>query len=238
MKKAVIVASGGMDSATLAYYYASKGYKLTLVGFNYGQRHKKELDYLKLIGERLDAEVKVVDLSNLASALHGSSLTSSDVEVPDGHYAEETMRATVVPNRNAIMLSIATGIAVAEGASIVATGVHAGDHYIYPDCRPAFIDALSIAFKVGTDGHAPDDFALVAPFVEISKADIAALGRDLNVDYSLTWSCYKGGDYHCGRCGTCVERVEAFLESGQEDPTIYEDGIDFALEEIAKRANA
>lgn len=237
MKKAVIVASGGMDSATLAYYYASKGYQLTLVGFNYGQRHKKELDYLKLIGERLEAEVKIVDLSNLASALHGSSLTSLDVEVPDGHYAEETMRATVVPNRNAIMLSIATGIAVAEGASIVATGVHAGDHYIYPDCRPAFIDALSIAFKVGTDGHAPEDFALVAPFVEITKADIAALGRELNVDYTLTWSCYKGGQYHCGRCGTCVERVEAFMESGQEDPTIYEAGIDFALEEIAKRAN-
>lgn len=238
MKKAVIVASGGMDSATLAWLYRSKGYQLTLVGFNYGQRHKKELEYLKRIGDRLDAEVKIVDLSNLADALHGSSLTSSDVDVPDGHYAEETMRATVVPNRNAIMLSIATGIAVAEEASLVATGVHSGDHYIYPDCRTAFIDALAIAFKVGTDGHAPDDFALVAPFVEISKADIAALGRELGVDYSLTWSCYKGGIVHCGRCGTCVERIEAFMESGQDDPTTYEDGIEFALEEIAKRANA
>jgi 7-cyano-7-deazaguanine synthase len=238
MKKAVIVASGGMDSATLAWYYHSKGYQLILVGFDYGQRHKKELEYLKRIGDRLESEVKIVDLANLSSSLHGSSLTSSDVAVPDGHYAEETMKATVVPNRNAIMLSIATGIAVAEGANLVATGVHAGDHYIYPDCRPAFIDALGIAFKVGTDGHAPDDFALVAPFVEISKADIATLGRELGVDYSLTWSCYKGGLTHCGRCGTCVERIEAFMESGQEDPTIYEDGIEFALEEILKRTNA
>jgi 7-cyano-7-deazaguanine synthase len=235
MKKAVIVASGGMDSATLAYLYKSLGFDLILVGFNYGQRHKKELSYLEKLGERLSAPVRIVDLQILSQVLHGSSLTSGDVDVPDGHYAEETMRATVVPNRNAIMLSIATGIAVAEGASVVATGVHAGDHYIYPDCRPQFIDALSLAFQYGTEGHAPGDFALVAPFVELTKADIAGMGHELGVDYSITWSCYKGGEIHCGRCGTCVERIEAFLDAGVEDPTDYVE-IDFALSEIARKA--
>ncbi len=224
-----------MDSATLAYYYAEKGYEVHLVGFNYGQRHSKELLSLELIAKTLEASWQVVDLSVLKTALAGSSLTSDDVAVPDGHYAEETMRITVVPNRNAIMLAIAAGIAVSNGSDFVATGVHAGDHFIYPDCRPQFIEAISAAFILGTEGHAKDGFKVEAPFVNISKAQIAEVGMELGVPYELTWSCYKGGDKHCGRCGTCVERIEAFINAGAEDPTEYEDGIEFALEEIRKR---
>ena len=236
MAKATLIVSGGMDSATLAYFYAEQGYELHLVGFNYGQRHSKELLSLEKIAKTLECSWQVVDLTKLKEALGGSSLTSDDVEVPDGHYAEETMRITVVPNRNAIMLSIATGIAVANGSEIVATGVHAGDHFIYPDCRPEFISAIGKAFLLGTEGHAVEGFSLQAPFVLATKAEICEVGMGLGVPYEDTWSCYKGGEKHCGRCGTCVERIEAFINAGADDPTEYEDGIEFALEEIRKKA--
>ena len=230
MKKATLIVSGGMDSATLAYRYKHLGYKLELVGFDYGQRHVKELQSLAAIAEQLNADFQIVDLSNLKTALAGAALTSDDVAVPDGHYTKETMRITVVPNRNAIMLAIATGIAVANGSNLVATGVHSGDHFIYPDCRPQFIDAINEAFILGTEGHSTDAFHVEAPFVNISKADIAKLGNELGVPYELTWSCYKGGEIHCGRCGTCVERIEAFRLAGVTDPTDYAE-IDFALKE-------
>lgn len=228
--KATLIVSGGMDSATLAYKYKSEGYQLHLVGFNYGQRHKKELNSLALIAESLGADFEIIDLSHLKDALAGAALTSDEVAVPDGHYTKETMRITVVPNRNAIMLAIATGIAVANGSDVVATGVHSGDHFIYPDCRPQFIEALAKAFVLGTEGHAKEGFELQAPFVHITKADIAKLGFQLKVPYELTWSCYKGGDIHCGRCGTCVERIEAFRLAEVDDPTTYAE-IQFALEE-------
>ncbi|HEY7824400.1 MAG TPA: 7-cyano-7-deazaguanine synthase, partial [Acidimicrobiia bacterium] len=164
--------------------------------------------------------------------LHGSALTSDEIDVPDGHYAQETMKATVVPNRNAIMLAIATGIAVAEGAEVVATGVPAGDHFIYPDCRPDFFNPFAVAMEAANDGFTVDGFRLEAPFISMTKADIAAYGSSIGVDYAITWSCYKGGEIHCGRCGTCVERIEAFLDAGVHDPTNYADR-DFALSEIA-----
>lgn len=224
-----------MDSATLAYFYAEQGYELHLVGFDYGQRHSKELKSLEAIANSLECSWQVVDLKTLKEALAGSSLTSDDVQVPDGHYAEETMRITVVPNRNAIMLAIATGIAVANGSDLVGTGVHAGDHYIYPDCRPEFIQEINRAFILGTEGHAKEGFSLQAPFVYSTKAEICEVGMGLGVPYELTWSCYKGGEKHCGRCGTCVERIEAFINAGADDPTEYAEGIEFALEEIKKR---
>ncbi len=236
--KATLVVSGGMDSATLAYHYFKLGYQLHLVGFDYGQRHVKELLAMQNLAGVLQATHEIVNLQELKSSIASSSLTSDAINVPDGHYAEETMRITVVPNRNAIMLAISTGIAVANGSEVVATGVHAGDHFIYPDCRPQFIDAINTAFRLGTEGHSKDNFQVEAPFVNITKADIAALGHEYGVPYQLTWSCYKGGDLHCGRCGTCVERIEAFIDAGVADPTIYQDGIDFALGEIAKHKDA
>lgn len=230
--KAVVVASGGMDSATLTWHYAAQGYDLILVGFDYGQRHRKELESLHKIAAHHNAEARIVTLP-IRDLLHGSALTSDDVDVPDGHYAQDTMKATVVPNRNAIMLSIATGVAVAEGAQIVATGVHAGDHFIYPDCRPAFFIPFADAMNHANEGFVVDGFRVEAPFINMSKAEIAALGDSLGVDYGITWSCYKGGDIHCGRCGTCVERIEAFLDAGVEDPTEYADR-EFALAELGK----
>jgi len=235
MAKAAVVASGGMDSATLAWHYKKQGFDVHLIGFNYGQRHVKELNYLQQIAFRLEADFTIVDMGFMSDLLHGSSLTTNGGEVPDGHYREETMRATVVPNRNAIMLSIATGIAVAENCEVVATGIHSGDHYIYPDCRPSFFEPLQEAFRAGTEGHALPNFRLEAPFIEKTKADIAAYGNELGVDYTITWSCYKGEEEHCGRCGTCVERIEAFIDAGVKDPTDYAQGIDFALAEIEKR---
>ena len=230
---AVLIASGGMDSATLAYHYAEQGYGLLLIGFDYGQRHRKELQSLASLAATLpNAEHRIVPLP-LRAFLHGSALTSDHVDVPDGHYAQETMKATVVPNRNAIMLSIATGIAVAEGAEVVATGVHAGDHFIYPDCRPAFFEPFAQAMRAANDGFTVDGFRLEAPFIGWTKADIAAHGFALGVPYEDTWSCYKGGETHCGRCGTCVERIEAFVLAGVDDPTPYEDR-EFALAEISK----
>ena len=220
--KAVAIVSGGMDSVVLAHKLHGEGYDLTLVSFNYGQRHKKELQFAIQCADELGVPHHIVDLSCLQPMLKGSSLTSSDIIVPDGHYAEETMRITVVPNRNAIMMNIAAGLAISIGARILATGVHGGDHYIYPDCRPAFIKALDAMLCVATDGFAVDGFHVHAPFLNWTKADIALEGARWNVDHTKTWSCYKGGDIHCGSCGTCFERREAFDMANLNDPTIYE----------------
>lgn len=221
MGKAVAIVSGGMDSVTLAYLLKHEGHELHLLSVLYGQRHKKELDYAALCAKRLGAEHRVVDLSGLRVLLGGSALTD-DIAVPEGHYAAPNMALTVVPNRNAIMLAVAYGWAVALQAEVVATGVHAGDHPIYPDCRPEFITAFGQMERVATAGYAHPDLRIHAPFVGVGKHDIARLGYDLGVPYEDTWSCYKGGDLHCGKCGTCVERKEAFVLAGIPDPTEYE----------------
>jgi 7-cyano-7-deazaguanine synthase len=218
--KAIAIISGGMDSVTLAYLLKSEGYNLHLLSFNYGQRHKKELDFAGITAKDLRATHDIVDLSGVGSFLKGSALTD-DITVPDGHYAEETMKITVVPNRNAIMLAIAYGVAVAEQAHIVATGVHAGDHFIYPDCRPEFIYAFNQMQRLAVAGFGHPELKLYAPFSQIGKHDIVTIGAKLEVPYQNTWSCYKGGEVHCGTCGTCVERREAFKLAGVDDPTIY-----------------
>ena len=146
---------------------------------------------------------------------------TSDAPVPDGHYAEENMKLTVVPNRNSIMLNIAAAYAITNEASAIATAVHSGDHFIYPDCRPAFIDALENLLRVANDGFLPADFQVLAPYVHISKDRICARGAELDVPWLDTWSCYKGGETHCGSCGTCFERREAFTLAGISDPTPY-----------------
>lgn len=218
---AVLIVSGGMDSATLAYDARARGYGLHLVSFDYGQRHRKELGAARRIAAELDAPHDIVDLSDVGRRLVGSALTDPDVDVPEGHYAEDSMRATVVPNRNAIMLTAAYGIASAMRADLVGIGVHAGDHFVYPDCRPAFLAAFNEMQAVALEGfHEP---RLWAPYDILTKAQIAERGAALHVPYELTWSCYQGGEVHCGRCGTCTERITALREAGVDDRTEYVD---------------
>ncbi|MTH98109.1 7-cyano-7-deazaguanine synthase QueC [Roseibium sp. RKSG952] len=218
--KTLVICSGGMDSVTLAHKVAREHELIGLVSFDYGQRHKKELDFARACADDLKTEYVLIDIAHIGAQLTGSALTD-DVEVPDGHYAEESMRITVVPNRNAIMLTIAYGIASARGAEAVATAVHGGDHFIYPDCRPAFTESFETMQRHALDGLG--EVKLYTPYVHKPKDAIAAEGLKLGVDYRKTWSCYKGGAIHCGRCGTCVERREAFHLAGGIDPTDYAD---------------
>ena len=220
--KAVVVLSGGMDSATALYKAINDGYEVFAVSFDYGQRHKKELEYAKELCQNAGVSQKTVDLTNITELISNSALTNPDIEVPEGHYAQDNMKITVVPNRNMIMYSIAIGYAVNIGASAIYVGVHAGDHAVYPDCRPEFVSELDRIAMVANEGFIKPEFKVIAPFVNITKADIAKIGSELGLPYELTWSCYKGGEIHCGKCGTCVERKEAFELAGVKDPTIYE----------------
>lgn len=216
----IVICSGGLDSVTLAYKISKEQNLTRLVSFDYGQRHKKELDFAALCAKNLDVPHSIIDISKVGDALSGSALTD-DIDVPDGHYAEDSMKITVVPNRNAIMLSIAYGIASAQNEDCVAAAVHGGDHFIYPDCRPDFIEAFETMQNHALEGLS--NIKLYAPFLNLSKANIVHEATKLGVPFSDTWSCYKGGEKHCGRCGTCVERREAFDLSGAHDPTIYAD---------------
>jgi 7-cyano-7-deazaguanine synthase len=221
---AVVLVSGGLDSVTLAHLLHAEGHApLRLLSVDYGQRHRRELHEARACAERLGARWDVVELRSLGRLLDGSALTDGAVEVPDGHYADETMRITVVPNRNAVLLAVAHAVAVAGGAGVVAAAVHAGDHPIYPDCRPEFVDAFRRMQTLATAGFAAPDL-LVTPFLHLTKVGIVRTGDRLGVPFARTWSCYRGGELHCGRCGTCVERREAFALAGVADPTLYESG--------------
>lgn len=232
--KILVICSGGLDSVSLAHIVADKHRLTRLVSFDYGQRHRKELDFAAAAARRLDVPHHLIDMTQIGAALTGSALTG-DVEVPDGHYAEDTMRLTVVPNRNAIMLAIGFGIAAAQGDDAVATAVHGGDHFIYPDCRPGFTAAFETMQKAALEGYA--DIALHTPFVHRSKAEIVAEGALRGTPFAETWSCYKGGAVHCGRCGTCVERREAFHIAGVPDPTFYADP-DYWAQAVAAKGGA
>lgn len=225
MGHAITVLSGGMDSTVLAYYATAMYGRVDLVSIDYGQRHRKELEYAVHTATALGCRHDIVDLSGVRTLLTGSALTD-DVEVPHGHYAEDTMAATVVPNRNATLISVAYMAGVARSASAVLVGVHAGDHFVYPDCRSDFIDQLGLALATGNEGFPQPE--LLAPFVHNTKTDICRLGERLGVAWQNTWSCYEGGQVHCGRCGTCVERREAFRDADVDDPTEYADA-DFAF---------
>ena len=217
----VAIVSGGLDSVTLAYHLADTDYDVSLISYNYGQRHDKEIEFARICADRLSAEHFVVDLRAITSLMNTSSLTSDDIEVPDGHYAEETMKITVVPNRNAIMINAATALAVSRGYAVVATGVHGGDHFIYPDCRPGFIASQAETLRLANAGFISEKFDVLAPFVNIPKDGIVTIGNVIQVPWAETWSCYKGGEIHCGSCGTCFERREAFELASVEDPTAY-----------------
>jgi 7-cyano-7-deazaguanine synthase len=218
-QKALVIISGGMDSTVLAYLVKALQYEPVLLSFNYGQRHKKELTFAAITAKKLGAVHHIVDLSGIQGLLAGSALTS-DIEVPEGHYSADNMAITVVPNRNAIMLSIAYGHAVSIGAVAVYAGVHAGDHAQYPDCRLTFFQDMDQALYTGNEGFG--DIEIRAPFIEKSKADIADIGKRLGVPFEDTWSCYKGGAVACGICATDVERLQAIYEAGAEDKTVYE----------------
>ena len=220
MKKTVIILSGGLDSTTLLYQSIAKnGADNTLaISFDYGQRHKKELIVAKAITDKLGVKHEVVDASAINKVLGGSALTDPAIEVPLGHYEDESMKLTVVPNRNMIFMAIATAWAISQKADAIAYGAHAGDHAIYPDCRKEFADAMAVAIAL-CDWS---EIKLARPFVNMRKEDIVALGGELNVPYAETWSCYNGRELHCGECATCVERKEAFQLAGVADPTEYE----------------
>lgn len=216
--KILAIVSGGLDSVTMAYSLKALGYQLALLSFNYGQRHNKELGFAEMCGRDLDVPFQCLDISSIGKFLT-SSLTDTGISVPDGHYESISMRSTVVPNRNAIMLSIAFGVAMARGFDGVSIANHSGDHFIYPDCRPEFIDAFQIMQQAS--GGELWNLKLLSPFIKMSKGEIVKLGAQINVPFSKTWSCYKGGEKHCGTCGTCVERKEAFQLASVFDPTEY-----------------
>lgn len=215
--KTVAIFSGGLDSTVLLYDLLAAGDQVLALSIDYGQRHRKELDFATRIAAKLQLPHRIADLRGIASLLGGSSQTSADIAVPHGHYAEETMKLTVVPNRNMIMLAVAGGWAIAEKAERLAYGAHTGDHTIYPDCRPEFAAAVGHALALA-DWH---KLELVTPFIGKTKAQIVARGAELGVDFAATWSCYEGGERHCGACGTCFERREAFRDAGVPDPTDY-----------------
>jgi len=221
-RRVVAVVSGGLDSTTMAYHLRAEGCALNAIAFDYGQRHRKELAFAEQMAADLDSPWTLIDLraAGLTKILTGSALTDLTVTVPDGHYADESMKSTVVPNRNAIMLSIACALAVTREAGAVAFGAHTGDHFIYPDCRPEFVRAFEAMVNVAVEGLA--SIEILAPFLSMTKTDIVKFGAELKVPFERTWSCYKGGALHCGTCGTCVERREAFAEAHVIDPTRYE----------------
>lgn len=219
--RVVVVLSGGMDSTTLTAHYAALGRRIIAVTVDYGQRHRREIESARVIAAHYGADHHVVDLRAVGALLRGSALTDPQLEVPDGHYAEETMRATVVPNRNAILANVAIGVAVAQQAPVVALGMHAGDHFIYPDCRPEFVAALNRLSAEANEGFGAP--LIEAPFLRWSKTEIAAYGVRLGAPLEKSWSCYRGEERHCGTCGTCYERRESFRDAGVADPTDYVD---------------
>ncbi len=209
-KDSLIVLSGGMDSTTMLYEYASR--IALAVNFSYGANHNlREAECARYNCRRLGIELVEIDLGFIGRYFESSLLSGADA-IPEGNYDDGNMRSTVVPFRNGIMLSVAAGLAESRGLSTVMIANHSGDHSIYPDCRPAFINAMGQAIDAGTYEH----ITLSAPYTSLTKNQIAVRGRDLGVDYSHTYSCYKGGEKHCGRCGTCVERREALLAAGLE----------------------
>ena len=215
-KDSIIVLSGGLDSTTMLYEYKDR--IRMAVSFHYGSNHNdKELACAKLHCERLGIPHLIIPLSFMAEYFESSLLQGAEA-IPEGHYDDENMKSTVVPFRNGIMLAVAAGLAETHHLKYVMLANHSGDHAIYPDCRPAFVDAMSAAIEAGTY----DGIRIFASYTNITKADIARHGKELGINYAETWSCYKGGEHHCGKCGTCTERIEALRDAGIDDPTIYE----------------
>ena len=216
---ALVVFSGGMDSTTALLWARREFSGVSAVSFSYGAKHNaRELAAANVICRKLNIPRLEIPLDFIGKYFH-SSLLKTGGAIPEGAYNEDNMSSTVVPFRNGIMLAAAAGLAEDSGYSAVILGNHTGDHAIYPDCRPEFIDGMARAIGTGTGGKVK----LLSPFCNMTKGRIASLGAELGVDFSLTWSCYNGREKHCGKCGTCRERREAFREAGIPDPTVYED---------------
>ena len=217
-KDALLIVSGGMDSVTMLYEFRDR--IALALSFDYGANHNlRELPFAALHCQRLGIEHIVIPLAFIGRYFNSSLLSGVDA-IPEGHYDAQNMQSTVVPFRNGIMLSVAVGMAESRGLTTVMMANHGGDHAVYPDCRPSFVEAFSMAAQRGTY----EGVALFAPYTGLTKSDIARKGKALGIDYAETWSCYKGGIRHCGRCGTCVERREALADAGIADTTEYEDG--------------
>ena len=216
--KVVVVFSGGMDSYTVLHKAVREGFEVLPLTFNYGQKHNKEIEYAEHACIALGVVPKIVDITAINQLIAGSSLTS-DIEMPEGHYADDNMKSTVVPNRNMILLSLAVGYAVSSDAHKVFYGAHSGDHEIYPDCRPEFVEKMNSVCAIAN--YEPVE--IVTPYLALNKTDILREGLAMGLDYGRTWTCYNGREKACGKCGSCVERLEAFSENQMSDPLDYEE---------------
>lgn len=217
MVRIVVVYSGGMDSFTVLHKALKEEHEVFALSFDYGQKHNKELEYAKQVTGELAVAHKILDIKNISSLFTRSSLVSNEISVPEGHYQAENMKSTVVPNRNMILLSLAIGYAVNIEASEVWYGAHSGDHIIYPDCRPEFVEIMDRASKVANF----EPVKVFAPYLNSDKVGILKDGFAMGLDYSKTWTCYKGLEKACGKCGSCVERLEAFKVHNKLDPLPY-----------------
>ncbi|SDB51200.1 preQ(0) biosynthesis protein QueC [Pseudidiomarina indica] len=218
MAKVVVIYSGGMDSFTVLHHALQQGHEIFAISFNYGQRHVRELDAAAQVCQQLNIPHKVVDITAINSLLAGSSLTS-DIAIPEGEYAEDNMRSTVVPNRNMILLSLAIGYAVSIEAEAVYYGAHSGDHDIYPDCRPEFVEKMNAVSLIANY----EPIRIEVPYLHSDKAEILAAGLAMDLDYSQTWTCYNGREKACGKCSACSERLAAFAANQVVDPLAYEE---------------
>jgi 7-cyano-7-deazaguanine synthase len=215
--KVVVIYSGGMDSFTVLNRALHDGKEVYALTFDYGQRHVKEIEYASTVCKSLDVNHKVIDISAINQLLAGSSLTD-DIDIPEGHYEAESMKSTVVPNRNMILLSLAVGYAVSVGASQVYYGAHSGDHAIYPDCRPEFVMKMNDVCKIANY----ESVEIFSPYLTVTKSDILTDGLKMGLKYDNTWTCYNGREQACGQCGACQERLEAFKDNNVTDPLNYE----------------
>lgn len=230
MTKGVLILSGGIDSSTLLFYLIDRGYEVRALTFYYGQKHLKEIEYAKKIAEYAKeigrVAHEIVDISSIRDLIAAGALTGDDA-VPKSFYTERTQITTIVPNRNMILLSIAAGYAIKIGAKEVFYAAHKSDYSIYPDCRKEFVKAIDTAIYLGNLWNPVE---IKAPFIDMTKKDIVALGLELKVPYQLTWSCYEGEERPCLSCGTCLERTEAFLLNDARDPLLSDEEWQKAIE--------
>ncbi len=216
-EKVVVIYSGGMDSFTVLNRALKDGKEVYALSFDYGQRHVKELECASTVCKSLNIKHKVIDISAINQLLAGSSLTD-DIEIPEGHYEAENMKSTIVPNRNMILLSLAVGYAVSVEAAQVYYGAHSGDHAIYPDCRPEFVQKMNDVCQIANY----ESVEIFSPYLDVNKTAILTDGLSMGLDYSNTWTCYNGREKACGKCGACQERLEAFNDNNVTDPIEYE----------------